>query len=254
MCLILFSWKNHEHHKLILAANRDEFYARPTKQAGYWEDHPDILAGRDLEAGGTWMGLTRSGRFAAITNYRDPSIKRENAPSRGALTTNFLKGAGSPEEYVERIDGQANDFYGYNLLLSDGKDFWYYSNISREGKSLSPGSYGLSNALLDTSWPKVELGKRLFRDSVQTSGANGQLLDVLKNTEKPPDKNLPSTGVPYEWEKAISSMFIETETYGTCCSTIVTIDHSDKATFVEKSYPVGDRVEGIVQFEIPLGI
>ena len=253
MCLILFSWKDNSQHKLILAANRDEFYARPTSAADFWEDQPDILGGRDLEAGGTWMGLTRQGRFAAITNYRDPSIKRENAPSRGALTTDFLMGAERPGDYLEKIDKEADRYYGYNLLVSDGEELWYYSNISKQAKALGPGSYGLSNALLDTAWPKVKLGKELFRSSVVNGSSQSKLLEVLGNDEKPADKDLPKTGVPYEWEKAISSMFIETETYGTCCSTILLIDHENQARFVEKSYPVGDRAAGEKAFDLKLG-
>ena len=146
------------------------FYARPTAPADYWRDATDLLGGRDLEAGGTWLGLTRSGRFAAITNYRDPSIKKEDAPSRGALTTDFLQGSTTPAEYISRIDEVADLYYGYNLLVSDSDEMWYYSNVTKEAKSLGPGTYGLSNALLDTSWPKVEVGKDSVQANVRTSG------------------------------------------------------------------------------------
>jgi len=254
MCLILFSWKNHTVYKLILAANRDEFYTRPTKKAGFWEDHPHILGGRDLEAGGTWLGLTKEGRFTAITNYRDPSIKKENAPSRGALTTDFLNGDESPADYLDRINKHGDQYYGFNLLVGDGEELWYYSNINREARELVSGSYGLSNALLDTAWPKLDLGHQLFKDSISNGKPDeNSLLEILENNHKPDDEKLPSTGVPYEWEKAISSMFIETETYGTCCSTILMIDHQNRARFVEKTYPVGKRIGGTEQYEIELG-
>lgn len=253
MCLILFSWKNHDNYKLVLAANRDEFYARPTSAADFWKDHPDVLAGRDLQAGGTWLGLTKSGRFAAITNYRDPSIHKENAPSRGALTTDFLLGSETPGDYLKRISEEGDQYYGFNLLIGDQVELWYYSNMAGKPESLKPGSYGLSNALLETSWPKVGLGKKLFTESVNGNEPDqSKLLDALSNDSKPNDEDLPSTGIPYEWEKAISSIFIETETYGTCCSTILLIDQENNARFVERSYPVGDRKSGTREYDLSL--
>ncbi len=253
MCLILFSWKQKPGYKLILAANRDEFYGRPTKEAGYWEDQPAVLAGRDLEAGGTWMGITKSGKFAAITNYRDPRIKKNNAPSRGHLTANFLRNEDTPEAYLREIQKEGEQYYGFNLLIGNMNELWYYNNIDHQIKQLSPGSYGLSNALLDTSWPKVDLGKGLLEKAYEDNNVeDGTLFDLLGNSDLAKDEDLPSTGVPYEWEKAISSMFIETDTYGTCSSTIMIIDDQNKVRFVEKNYPVGNRVAGIKQFEIQL--
>lgn len=254
MCLILFSWKQKPGYKLVLAANRDEFYARPTRETEYWEDQPEILAGRDLEAGGTWMGITKEGRFAAITNYRDPGMKKENAPSRGNLTADFLKGNDTPESYLLKIQKTGDAYYGFNLLIGNSDELWYYNNINHEIRQLPPGSYGLSNALLDTSWPKVKLGKDLFGKASESANIeDGTLFDALGNSGKAADNDLPSTGVPYEWEKAISAMFIETETYGTCSSTIVTVDDENRIRFVEKTYPVGNRVEKTKEFEIQLG-
>lgn len=250
MCLILFSWKQKPGYKLILAANRDEFYKRPTSEAGYWDDLPEVLAGRDLEAGGTWMGITKSGRFAAITNYRDPRIKKENAPSRGHLTADYLKGSASPENYLKGIRENGASYYGFNLLIGNTDELWYYNNINHEIREITEGSYGLSNSLLDTSWPKVDLGKKVFGTVTNEPDIKDEMLfDALGNRKKAEDYDLPSTGVPYEWEKAISSMFIETETYGTCSSTIMTIDNENRIRFIEKNYPVGNRVKGVKQFE-----
>ncbi len=254
MCLILFSWKQKPGYKLIIAANRDEFYARPTSEATFWKDHSEILAGRDLEAGGTWMGITTEGRFAAITNYRDPGIKKENAPSRGHLTTDFLKGCHTPESYLLDIQKKGDLYYGLNLLIGNRNELWYYNNINHKIIQLPPGSYGLSNALLDTSWPKVELGKYLFEKASESVKIEDEtLFNALGNTSEADDDILPSTGVSYEWEKAISAMFIETETYGTCSSTIMTVDDVNRIRFVEKSYPVGGRVAKTKEFEIQLG-
>ncbi len=255
MCLILFSWKQKPGYKLILAANRDEFYERPTQEAGFWKDHPEILAGRDLEAGGTWMGITRYGRFAAVTNYRDPGIERDNTPSRGHLTADFLKSDLTPEVYLRTISKKGDAYYGFNLLVGNPDEMWYYNNINHEMRELPPGSYGLSNALLDTSWPKVQLGKEMFEKVSQLGAISEEaFLGIMQNSQKAEDHDLPSTGVSYELEKAISSMFIETETYGTCCSTIMTIDNDHHIRLVEKSYPVGKRTERTKQFEIQLGL
>lgn len=234
-----------------MAANRDEFYARPTKAAHFWEDEPNILAGRDLEAGGTWMGVTKAGRFTAITNYRDPSIHKDNAPSRGHLTTNFLKSNVAPGEYLEELSKYGTNYYGFNLLVGTPDELWYYSNISGEPEKLEPGLYGLSNAFLDTSWPKLDQAKSQFSMALNGSLKQEELFELLTDQSKPRDEKLPETGIPLEWERAISSVFIKTEGYGTCCSTILKIG-TGKMEFAEKTYEVGDRKTGLREFAIEL--
>jgi uncharacterized protein with NRDE domain len=159
MCLILVAWRVHPDYPLVVAANRDEFFARSTAPVAFWKDAPQVLAGRDLEAGGTWMGVTRNGRFAALTNFRDPAQNRKGVPSRGGLVADFLTGDEAPQDYLERIASLGKQCNGYNLLVSDGTELWWSSNIGGAARRLEPGVYGVSNHLLDTPWPKVGAGK-----------------------------------------------------------------------------------------------
>ncbi|MEH7176966.1 NRDE family protein [Neobacillus vireti] len=223
MCLILFAYKVNPKYKLMVAANRDEFYLRPTTPAHFWEDAPEILAGRDLEKMGTWMGVTRSGRFAALTNYRDPNEVTEGKRSRGELVANALQFKGDIKDYMQGLAGE-NDWYpGYNLLAGDGDELFYYSNVGRELKKLTPGIYGVSNHLLNTDWPKVQSGK----DGLSTilSNDNEDLLEplftLLQKSELAPDERLPKTGVSIEWERMLSPMFIKSKNYGTRSSTLL---------------------------------
>src|SRR5258706_6908216 len=162
MCLILFAWQAHPDYPLVVAANRDEWRDRPTAPAAWWDDAPDILAGRDLEAGGTWLGVTRAGRFAAITNFRDPSDRKSTAPSRGQLVADFLRGDDAPRDYLAALAAKAARYNGFNLLLADDKSMCYFG--SREGEiiDVAPGIHGLSNHLLDEPWPKVKMESRLW--------------------------------------------------------------------------------------------
>lgn len=235
MCLILFAYKTHPKYKLILAANRDEFTKRPTAKADFWEDAPRILAGRDLERMGTWLGLGKNGRFSAITNYREP-LKNlsENAPSRGDLTTDFIKGTESASAYMTALHEDDRQFNGYNLLVGDGEELYHYSNKEEKVNRLEAGIYGLSNHLLDSPWPKVELGKRLLSELVTGEVDVDKLLEMLENSQKAPDEELPETGVAIEWERVLSPMFIDTEGYGTYCSTVILWDYENKVDFVEK--------------------
>jgi uncharacterized protein with NRDE domain len=155
MCLILLSLKSHPTYKLIIAANRDEYYDRPTAQATFWEESPELLAGRDLRAGGTWLGITKKGRIAAITNYRDPASIKDHALSRGKLVSNFLLGEKSPVDYLERLDQKADEYNGFSLIVGEKDELYWYSNRGDRPLNLSPGIYGLSNHLLNTPWPQL---------------------------------------------------------------------------------------------------
>ncbi len=245
MCLIVFAWKLIPSTPLVVAGNRDEFYERPAAPAGWWQDVPNIYAGRDLQAGGTWMGIaTRNGpdsattRFAAITNIRAPSEKRPDAPSRGALVSDFLEGSASAAEYVEQIKDGAQAYNGFNLLLGDGDNLIWFSNRwqqdERNGKPLLPGIYGISNAALDTPWPKVVSTKAEFASLLCQRAPEGAYFEMLADSTKAPDCRLPETGVSIDMERLLSSAFIASPTYGTRASSLLYIHDGKPAEFLEK--------------------
>jgi uncharacterized protein with NRDE domain len=237
MCLIVFANDFLKDYKLIFAANRDEFYNRPTEQADFWKDHPDLLAGKDLQAGGTWMGITRKGKFAAITNFRDLKNHRNDAPSRGNLTLDFLVNDFTPEEYYNRLSSDLKYYNGFNLILGDTNELYYFSNKTNGLKKLEPGIHGISNAILDTPWPKVEKSKRQLKHLIEQKNIHPwEVLNLLDDTSPAKDEELPDTGVGLELERTLSSIFIKSEKYGTRSSTIVTVDKHNNVKFVEKTY------------------
>jgi uncharacterized protein with NRDE domain len=250
MCLILFAYQSHPHYPLLVAANRDEFYARPTAPMAYWEDIPELLAGRDLQAGGTWLGITRSGRFAAITNYRDPRSVLPNAPSRGHLVSDFLKSRESGRVYLERLLPRGSDYNGFNLLLGDGKELLYYSNQNGALQTLQPGIYGLSNHLLNTPWPKVERGRRKLAALLEKGDlpSTEDLLALLQDRTRAADEALPNTGVSLAQERIYSPLFIESPDYGTRSSTILRVDQQGKVTVTEKTWDDGSLREFQLQW------
>jgi len=212
MCLILFAWEHHPRYRLVVAANRDEFYARPTAPAGWWADAPRVLAGRDLREGGTWLGVTRDGRFAAVTNVREPQSYRVGAPSRGHLVGNFLAGRAPALAYLAGLMPMAPAFNGFNVLVCDGATLAWFSNRGSGARTLPPGVYGVSNALLDTPWPKVVLGKDDLRQALAgpDDALEARLFATLARRDPAPAAELPSTGVGDERERALSSAFIAT--------------------------------------------
>jgi len=238
MCLIIFAYNQHPEYRLILAANRDEFYERPTRPAAFWPEAHEVLAGKDLQAGGTWMGITRKGRFAAITNYRDPGGNMAGAESRGRLVKEYLTGQSRPQSYLENIDSGSTSYNGFNLLAGDTRQLYCYSNRERRVRKLKPGIYGLSNRLLDTPWPKVTQGKsvlsRLISDAESFDGEN--LFSLLADRSLPDDSTLPDTGVGLEWERILAPFFIQSVIYGTRSSSIILIDRLGQVTFTERTY------------------
>lgn len=251
MCLILFSYLGHPDYSLIVAANRDEFYSRPSLPVAFWPEAPSVLAGRDLEQGGTWLGVTRQGRFAALTNYRDPAINHLNVLSRGHLAAEYLKGNLSPTEYIERIRLNSKRYNGFNLLLGDTSSLWHYSNVTNVGTQVSPGIHGLSNHLLDTQWPKVTQGKGLLKQTLSESVDEKVLFELLRNDRRPIDKELPNTGVGLEWERVLSSMFIATAGYGTRAMSVLTISRDRVVRFSEESRnDIGDWNSQSYQFNL----
>jgi len=232
MCLIVFAWRVIPAVPLIAAANRDEFYARATAPAAVWPEHPQVYAGRDLQAGGSWMGITQpengagaGSRFAAITNIRAPSEHKDDAPSRGHLVSGYLAGDMSPQEYVDSIRADAGAYNGFNLVLGDRDTLIWYSNKGdadpRNGKPLEPGIYGLSNALLDAPWPKVLKTKAQFASLLCLGAPDEAYFEMLSDTTQAPDMRLPETGVPLDLERVLSAVRIETPGYGTRTSTVV---------------------------------
>jgi uncharacterized protein with NRDE domain len=255
MCLILLSYHAHPLYRLILAANRDEFFSRPAAPATFWDNSPQILAGRDLKEGGTWLGLTRIGRIAAITNYRDPGSERKDAPSRGELVIGFLRSSMSVEDYLAFLKREGTNYNGFNLIFGDMKRLCWFSNHSALPQFLEPGSHGLSNHFLDTPWPKVKRGK----DALERLVAPGKniepdaLFETLAGRAIAPDNLLPETGVGIELERQLSPIFISTLTYGTRSSTIILIDRYGEVTFIEKTYNGQPEETNSVTFRFRIG-
>ncbi len=244
MCLIILAIKSHPAYKLIIAANRDEYYERPTAAAAFWADIPDILAGKDLRAGGTWLGITRKGRIAAITNYRDPASIKSGSPSRGNLARDYLSGRKNPVDFLAGLGKNAGHYNGFNLIIGDKDDLHWYSNRGEGTRYLTPGIYGLSNHLLDTPWPKVTRGKEIFQKQLSNEKDTGPdaLFNLLADQTIPDDKNLPDTGVGLEWERILSPIFITSKIYGTRSSTLIMIDMNNHATFIERTFdPTSDH-------------
>lgn len=233
MCLIVLGWRAHADFPLLVAANRDEFYARPTAFAERWPASPQIIGGRDLEAGGTWLGITDSGRFAAVTNVREPGMSKGRR-SRGDLTRDFLLSEISAEDYVKGLE--MSDFSGFNLFVSDGSVLYYCSNRHALPERLSPGIYGVSNHLLDTPWPKLVTARDAFADALGALPDETAFFSLLANREQVEDARLPKTGVALEWERLLSAIFVQSEDYGTRASTVVKIGADGSASLHERSF------------------
>lgn len=255
MCLILFAYRVHARYRLVLLANRDEFYKRPTTPAGWWDQYPNLLAGKDLKARGTWMGVTKTGKFAAITNFRESLKQKKDALSRGKLVSNYLTGSASPSEYLESVKPNTALYNGFNFILGDTRQLYYFSNRDNPAgqviQPLEPGIYGLSNASLDTPWPKVVKGKRLLQQLLDGQDVSVEkAYEILKDNTRASKTELPNTGVGAWFERMLSPMFIKIKTlgYGTRSSSVVLMDNENQVIFAEQSFipPVENRW----QFEI----
>ena len=253
MCLILLAYRAHPDYELLVAANRDEFHDRPTAPLAFWEDSPHVLAGRDLKEGGTWMGITRAGRFAALTNYRDPRSVQPNAPSRGHLVSDYLQGDEPAHGYLDRLAPRAAVYNGFNLLLGDETGLYYYSNRVLGIQALPPGVYGLSNHLLDTPWPKLQRGQSALRRALDHGSelTPDALLRLLVDRTPAPDAELPDTGVPLEWERWLSPIFIEAPGYGTRSSTVLMADGGDRIRMIEMTWASAGRREFLLDWSPP---
>lgn len=244
MCLIVLAWKTRADLPLVVAANRDEWRDRPAQPAHWWPDHPQLFAGRDLQAGGTWMGVTRQGRFAAVTNFRDPAERRSTARSRGELVTDFLLDAGKAEAFISRLASRAGDYNGFNLILGDGACLWYYGSREGEARAIEPGVHGLSNHLLDEPWPKVVRAMEAMRSALQDPDPSPRLFAALSDREAVPDALLPRTGVGIEWERRLAAPLITGKEYGTRASTVVQFSAAGEISVEERTLAEdGDVVE-----------
>jgi len=248
MCLIVLGREIHPKYMLILAANRDEFYERPTKEAHYWESPRQLLAGKDLEAGGTWMGVNKHGHVAAVTNYRDPTNYQNNKASRGQIPVNFLGAGIRAEEYIRELKKQSSKFNGFNLLALDNEKLVHYNNQHGSPGILDKGIHAVSNATLNTPWPKVVRSKNMLKSLINGNFSHDDLLAMMGDGKTANPEELPDTGIPKDLEEAVSAMCIRTEKYGTCSTTAITITYDGEVEFTEKSYPVGKRIEGVKRF------
>ena len=240
MCLIVFAVNVLPGYPFLLAGNRDEFYHRTAKPAHRWDTDPVIIAGKDLVAGGTWMGISESGRFAALTNYRAMNKIKENAPSRGDIVKNFLLSEDPIQTYLKRLVDDAGKYNGFNLLAGDFSELYYLTGKQEIIRKLKPGFYSISNAYLNTPWPKTEKALHRFRSICEGREVNKEaIFDLLLDREQFPIEQLPKTGLTEEMEKAVSPIFIQTENYGTRCSTIVSMNSHSKVSLVERTYTPG---------------
>ena len=254
MCLFLMALQIHPVYKLVIAANRDEFYERPTAAAEFWDERPEILGGKDLRAGGTWFGITRRGRIAAITNYRDPAAFKPHAPSRGRLVSDFLMSEEDPEAYLNRLALKGEGYNGFNLVVGVRDQIWWYSNRGHGIQRTMQGIHGLSNHLLNTPWHKVSLGKAALKDILSNNSVLSPeiLLDILLDRSTPHDGVLPNTGVGIELERILSPIFIVSPGYGTRSSTILLLDQKDRVTFLERTHDPASDQHKDVAFEFTL--
>ena len=255
MCLILFSVNHHPKYKFILAANRDEFFNRPTEFADFWKNDNNVLGGLDLSSGGTWLGLTKTGRFAAITNYRDGIQENKLSRSRGDLSKSFLQDSSPVQSNLSKISSERNKYNGFNILLSHNgfSSIFHYSNINNQTLEIKPGIHGLSNAYLDTPWPKADEGKRKLADIISKETFNSEeLIQLLTDKKEADDAFLPQTNISYDLEKKLSPIFISMNGYGTRCSTVILIDYENNVQFLEISYDENQQIINECKYSFPL--
>ncbi len=247
MCLIVIAFRTAVDYPLVVAGNRDEFHARPTRDAGWWADDRDVLGGRDLQAGGTWLALHRSGRFAAVTNYRDADARVRRLRSRGHLVAEFLQGIATPIDYLQGLEG--SDYAGFNLLVSDGQTLAYLSNRDGVARELSAGIYGLSNATLDTSWEKVERSKSVLQSLLKNNAiSETSLLRLLEDRDRGPASEVKSARLPFTTAHAITAPFVVLPEYGTRSSTVVLADQTGRWSLMERRFSAAGEKTGESRF------
>jgi uncharacterized protein with NRDE domain len=260
MCLLVLAWRCHPRYQAVVAANRDEFHARPAVPLAPWADRPGIAGGRDLQAGGAWFAMDDRQRFGIVTNFREFGRRRGGAPSRGELIPGYLAGEHSPPQALRALETDAPAYAGFNLLLADRDSLWYASNRAEQfARELPPGIYGLSNEFLDTPWPKLVRVRARFTallssgEAAEPESLTSQLLDMLADRETAPPASLPPDDLPAEWARKLSAPFVLDPEYGTRCSTILTADDSG-TTLVERRFDSAGVVTGQTEYRRPRGM
>ena len=257
MCLLVLAWRMHPRYPLVVAANRDEFHERPAAPLARWPAPQEILAGRDLRAGGTWLGLDRGRRFGVVTNFRELQRPNPEAPSRGGLIPRYLGTRQSPAEFFAALEPEAPAYSGFNLLLADRDSLWYGCNRAAPfARALPPGVYGLSNEFLDTPWPKLTRVRRAFEAWLATPGASPAVLFVLLDDRQraADDAHLPNTGLSLEWERILSAPFVHNPEYGTRCSTLVLLGAGGQLEIAERRFNSGGEETGETEFALNAGV
>lgn len=246
MCLLIVAWRSHPRYRLVVAGNRDEFHERPTAPLDWWSDEPGTLAGRDLRAGGTWLGLARSGRFGLVTNFRDANGASATAPSRGQLVPGFLRGDRPAAGFLDALRPAAPDYAGFNLLLGDASGLHYFTNVGDAApRALPPGIYGLSNHRLDEPWPKLVRTRERFAAALDGDGiAASALFDVLADAVPADDPPRTGDGLPPDLERALSAPFVRHERYGTRCSTVVLAERDGRTVVHERRFDAAGAQTG----------
>ena len=246
MCLIAFAWRAHPEFPFIVAANRDEFHDRPTEEAGWWPDKPDLLAGRDLQAGGSWLAVSKSCRFAAVTNYREQYFARVEHKSRGELVTRFMSSNQGPAQFSRDTDG--DDYGGFNLLTADRSSITYLSNRGEMQTDLGPGIYGLSNASLDTPWSKLLRSKKRLTELIDADDVSETTLMAILEDRETAIEDVDSEHLAIDLAQAVTAPFIVSETYGTRSSTVMLCHASGSTEFIEQRYDASGNVTGRSRF------
>ena len=246
MCLILFALQQHPDYPLIVIANRDEYYARPTQDAHWWETG-DIFGGRDLQAGGTWLGVNRQGQFAAVTNVREPGPSGSGLKSRGELTRNFLTPSNQPEPYLQQLSTNDQDYSGFNLLFGSPQKLYFHSNRRAGSQTVEPGIYGISNGSFDEPWPKLSSGRTALAAQLGSTIDESGLMGILTDNAIAGDHELPDTGVALDIERLLSSRFIRSAEYGTRACTVVMFDNNNRVSFSEQNFINANQRGNLVQ-------
>ncbi len=247
MCLVVFAWRPESRQPLLLLANRDEVHARPSAALAQWSDRPEIYAGRDLEAGGTWLGIAEQGRFATLTNIRDMSLPL-GARSRGALVTDYLASQKTPQAYLQEVASQINQYSGFNLLVGDRQSIWYLSSTEQRPTRLTEGVYALCNANLDTPWPKLVRIRSTFAENLDATDQT--LFALMQNELRADDDQLPDTGVGLAMERMLSSIFIRGDRYGTRATSLLRSFADGTMSLAERSYAANGHYLGQAQVEL----
>src|SRR6188768_2150729 len=251
MCLLVLAWRCHPRHRLVVAANRDEFHARAAAPLGPWDPPSGLIGGRDLLAGGAWFAVDTRQRFGIVTNFREFGRRRRSAPSRGGLIPAYLSGDLAPGEYLRQLETDAPGYAGFNLLVGDGNTLWYASNRADQfARELPPGIYGLSNEFLDTPWPKLVRVRARFEALMQSTKASdldafdSELFAMLGDREPAPPDSLPPGDLSPEWARKLSAPFVLDPRFGTRCSTVLTISNEGALRITERRFDVNGAAAG----------